>query len=148
MSTFTFKLDSLKNQVVLLGATYAPNTSSSTPAQQPYTIGSIAKGIAACAYRRNNSLITGLPHDNGTADEDRVHSIFINDPHLSNDISTIPPNTCKRVGKLATKPQPLLVSFNDAHYRNRALSNAKLLRLSCVRKHQETVCISHPTSPN
>ena len=35
MSTFTCKLDSIKNQVVLLGATRAPNTSSSTPAQQP-----------------------------------------------------------------------------------------------------------------
>ena len=42
ISTFTFKLDSLKNQVVLLSATHTPNTSSSTPAQQPFNIGSIA----------------------------------------------------------------------------------------------------------
>ena len=148
MSTFTFKLDSLKNQVVLLGATHTPNTSSSTPVQQPSNIGSIAKEIAARASRRNNILITGLPHDNVTAGEDRIHSIVINNLHLSNDINTIPLITCKRVGKLSTKPQPLLVAFNDAHYRDRALSKVKLLRLSASASIKDSAYIFHSTSPN
>ena len=92
--------------------------------------------------RRNNILITGLPHDNVTADEDRFHSISVNDQRLSNDISTILPITCKRVGKISTKPQPLSVAFNDAHYRDRTLSNAKLLRLSASASIKDSVHIS------
>ena len=125
MSSFMTKLDSLKDQVALLGATHAPNISFSTPAQLPSHIGSIAKEIAARTSRRNNILITGLPHDTVTADEDRVRKIIINDLHLTNDISTIPQITCKCIGKSSAKPRALLVTFNDAHYRDRALSNAK-----------------------
>ena len=121
MSTFTTKLYSLKDQVALLGTTHVPNTSSSTPAQQPSHIGSIAKGIAAHASRQNNILITGLPHAYVMTNEDRVRSIIINDLHLSNDISTILPITCKCVGKLSTKPPALLVAFNDAYYRSHAV---------------------------
>ena len=81
MSTFTTKLDSLKDQVVLLGATRAPNTSSATSTPQPSYIGCSVKKIAARAFCRNNILITSLPHDNVTADEDRMLSIIINEPN-------------------------------------------------------------------
>ena len=55
----------------------------------------------------------------------------------------MPSITCKHVGKLSTKPQPLLVVFNDAHNRDRILLNTKLLNLPMSAIIKNNVYTSH-----
>ncbi len=113
-------------------------TSSPSPLHLAASVGSVVKEVAARNNRRNNVVISGLPQNNATADDVRVRSLITDELHLHE----LPHFTCKRVGKQTSRPQLLVVSFDDVRFRDRIITNAKNLRSSSSDAIKQHVYIS------
>ena len=100
--------------------------SSSARCNPPSSIASVAKEIAARNLRRKNIFITGLPCDSTKTDGAIIRTLLADELNLPGG----PLFTCRRVSKLSSSPQALIVSFDDVRFRDQVMSNAKKLRSS------------------